>query len=97
MEEGFSHRLAGVGSWLFLSRQHRTTRAHYGVHKPAKLPDIISEPEQPKQYGAGDLYCLGDPYKSAIPAVEQSGSRVCTFIFITAAKLLHSLSGTLTP
>lgn len=82
MEEGFSSRPAGFGSWLFLPRQHRPTRPHFGIYQPAKLQDIIiSEPEQPKQYGAGDLYCLGDPDKSAIPAMEQSGCRVCMFIY----------------
>lgn len=73
VEEGFSSGPAGVSCWLFLPRRPGPARADSAVHQPAKLPAIISEPDQP---GAGDLRCLGDADNAAHPPVEQSGSRV---------------------
>lgn len=76
MEEGFSSRPAGVSCRLFLPWQPGPAGADSAVYQPAKLSVVISEPEQPKQSGAGDICCLGDSDNSANPAVEQSGCRV---------------------
>ncbi len=76
VEEGFSGGPAGVSCWLFLPWQPRPAGADSAVYQPAKLPVSISEREQPKQPGAGDLHRLGDSHNSANPAVGQSGSRV---------------------
>lgn len=76
MEEGFSSGPAGVNCWIFLQWQPRPASSDSAVYQPAKLSVIISEPEEPKRFGAGDLYGLGDYDNSPDPAVEQSGSRV---------------------
>lgn len=73
MEEGFSSGPAGLSCGISLPRQPRAARADSAVHHPAKLPVLISEPEQPR---TGHLSCLGDSHHAADAAVEQSGRRV---------------------
>lgn len=73
MEEGISSGPAGVSCRSVLQQQTGPAGADSTLHRPAKLPDVPSEPDRP---GADHLRRLGDSDNFTCTTVEQSGRGV---------------------